>query len=51
VTTLTGDPAFAKLRDSPRFKEAMQRMKSRQDEIRARMPETFRRHGLTWPPT
>jgi hypothetical protein len=45
------DPAFRSLRDEPRFKEHMQRMRQRQAELRARMPETFRRHGLPWPPS
>ena len=44
------DPAFAELSRDPRFKAQMKRLRDRQAQIRARLPETFRRHGLAWPP-
>ncbi len=44
------DPALAKLSGDPRFKEQMKRLRERQAQIRARLPETFRRHDLAWPP-
>jgi tetratricopeptide (TPR) repeat protein len=41
---------FDELRHDPGFKAQMKRLRERQAEIRARLPETFRRHGLDWPP-
>jgi hypothetical protein len=41
---------FDELRHDPRFKAQMKRLRARQAEMRARLPETFRSHGLDWPP-
>ena len=41
---------FDELRHDPGFKGQMKRLRARQAEIRARLPETFRSHGLDWPP-
>ena len=50
ATCTETDPALAKLSGDPRFKAQMKRLRDRQAELRARLPETFRRHGLAWPP-
>ena len=47
---LETDPALAPLRRDPRFAVQMKRLREREAEARARLPETFRRHGLAWPP-
>ena len=49
VATIEKDPTFAGLQDDPRFALQMQRMRDQQARIVARLPETFRRHGLAWP--
>lgn len=49
VATIEKDPTFAGLRDDPRFALQMKRMRDQQARIVARLPETFRRHGLAWP--
>ncbi len=50
VSYLENDPVFRELRTDPRFKAHVERMRFRQAQIRARLPETFRRHGRAWPP-
>jgi TolB-like protein len=50
VSFVEDDPVFRELRTDPRFKAHVQRMRVRQAEIRARLPKTFRRYGLAWPP-
>ena len=47
---LEHDLALGRLSGDPRFKAQMRRLRDRQAELRARLPETFRRHGLAWPP-
>jgi TolB-like protein/Tfp pilus assembly protein PilF len=47
---LETDPVFDDLKGDPRFKAQMARLRARQDDLQRRMPETFRRHGLAWPP-
>jgi TolB-like protein/tetratricopeptide (TPR) repeat protein len=44
------DPALAELRDDPRFEAQVKRLRDREAQARARLPETFRRQGLDWPP-
>jgi tetratricopeptide (TPR) repeat protein len=44
------EPALAPLRQDPRFEVQMDRLRQRQAQLRAQLPDTFRRHGLTWPP-
>jgi hypothetical protein len=44
------DPALAELRDDPRFEAQVKRLREREAQARARLPETFRRQGLNWPP-
>jgi hypothetical protein len=44
------EPALAPLRGDPRFEVQMNRLRERQDRLRAQLPETFRRYGLNWPP-
>jgi hypothetical protein len=44
------DPVFYKLKTDPRFKAHVERMRFRQAQIRARLPKTFQRYGLAWPP-
>ena len=50
VAWLEDDPVFRELKTDPRFKAHVDRMRARQAEIRARLPTTFRRYGLAWPP-
>lgn len=40
---------FAELRKDERFKAVVKRVRQMQAAARARLPETFRRHGLAWP--
>jgi hypothetical protein len=47
---LETDPVFDEMKRNPRFKPQMDRLRTRQDDLRRRLPETFRRHGLAWPP-
>ena len=44
------DPAFVELRRDPRFKAQVKRLRDREAQARARLPEAFRREGLDWPP-
>lgn len=44
------DPAFVELRRDPRFSAQVERLREREAQARARLPETFRRQGLDWPP-
>ena len=44
-------PVFETLRADPRFQAELARLRGRQDELRRRLPDTFRRHGLAWPPS
>ena len=47
---LETDPVFDGLKSDERFKAQMARLRAQQDDLRRRVPETFRRHGLAWPP-
>jgi TolB-like protein/predicted Zn-dependent protease len=44
------DPALAELSRDPRFMSQVKRLHDREAQARARLPETFRRQGLDWPP-
>jgi TolB-like protein len=47
--SLESEIEFAELRRDPRFAEVVTRIREMQARVRARLPETFRREGLTWP--
>jgi tetratricopeptide (TPR) repeat protein len=44
------DPAFFELRHHPRFEGQIKRLREREAQARARLPEAFRRYGVAWPP-
>ena len=44
------DAAFAEVARDRRVAAPIERLRQEQARTRARLPETFRRHGLTWPP-
>ena len=44
------DAAFAEVARDRRVAATIERLRQEQARTRARLPETFRRHGLTWPP-
>jgi tetratricopeptide (TPR) repeat protein len=48
--SLESEIEFAELRRDPRFGEVVKRIRELQANARARLPETFQRQGLTWPP-
>ena len=50
VYYVENDPVFREFRTHPRFKAHVERMRFRQSQIRARLPKTFDRYGLAWPP-
>ena len=48
--SLESEIEFAELRHDPRFAVLVKRFRDIQAKARARLPETFRRRGLAWPP-
>jgi hypothetical protein len=44
------DAAFAAVARDPRVEAPIERLREEQARMRARLPETFKRHGLPWPP-
>jgi hypothetical protein len=46
LAELAADPIFAEVRDDPRFKSQLKLIRDKQTTLIARIPETFRRHGL-----
>jgi hypothetical protein len=50
ASTVESDLIFAGLRKDPRFIAQIKVLREQQARIVARLPETFRRHGLTWKP-
>jgi hypothetical protein len=48
--SLESEVEFAELRHDPRFGVLVKRIRDIQAKARARLPEAFRRRGLTWPP-
>jgi tetratricopeptide (TPR) repeat protein len=50
AVSLESEIEFAELRRDPRFSLPVKRTREIQARTRARLPETFRRHGLAWPP-
>jgi hypothetical protein len=44
------DPVFRDVRTDPRFKAVVERLAARMATMRARLPATFEKHGLAWPP-
>jgi tetratricopeptide (TPR) repeat protein len=47
---IRNDAAFAEVARDPRIEAPLKRYQEEQARVRARLPETFKRHGLPWPP-
>ena len=50
METLDDELEFTQLRKDERFQVQVKRVRQMQADARARLPDTFRRHGLSWPP-
>ena len=50
VRRLADDPAFGEVHDNPCFRSVVERLQRRVAEAQARLPATFKKYEVAWPP-